>query len=91
MDLPPRSAQLIRETPLHERPTGVMACVEFTVYDGGHTAIAVSRVDGSPGHRVITQADSLPLNSVDELRDHLLGVLAFVASSRHTEPRSGRA
>ena len=82
MSLPPRSDTLVRATPIHQLKTGVKACVEFTVYDGGHTAISVSRIDGKPGSRVVTQADSLPLNDVGELEAHLLAIVAFVAQSR---------
>lgn len=69
--LPPRSQNLVDATPLHPREKGVNACIEFTIYADGHAGIAVSRVEGKPPNRRIVQADSLPLNDVQELRDHI--------------------
>ena len=58
-----------------------MACIEFTVYDGGHAAIAVSKVTGAARSRSIIQVDVLPLNNVDELREHVLAIVHHVAES----------
>lgn len=49
--------------------------MELTVYPDGHAGIAVSRIEGSPPSRRISQADSLPLNHVEELREHVLAVI----------------
>jgi hypothetical protein len=75
-DLPPRSRQLVEATPLHSTESGVKACVEMTVYHDGHAGISVSRIEGPPGHRIVTQVDTLPLNDVEELRAHVLAVIA---------------
>jgi hypothetical protein len=79
MTLPPRSQKLVDTTPLHQRENGVNACVEFTIYADGHAGVAVSRVEGKPPRRRIVQADSLPLNSVQELRDHIDAIIERVA------------
>jgi hypothetical protein len=79
MTLPPRSQKLVAAMPLHPRENGVNVCIEFTIYGDGHAGIAVSRVEGKPPHRRIVQADSLPLNHVQELRDHIEAILDHVA------------
>lgn len=75
MTLPPRSQKLVEATPLHPRENGVNVCIEFTIYADGHAGIAVSRIEGRPPSRRIVQADSLPLNHVQELRDHIDAVI----------------
>ena len=47
----------------------------MTLYPDGHAGIAVSRIEGSPPHRRITQADSLPLNDRAELEEFLQAIL----------------
>jgi hypothetical protein len=79
MTLPPRSQRLVDATPIHPREHGVNACIEFTIYADGHAGIAVSRVEGKPPNRRIVQADSLPLNHVQELHDHIEAILDRVA------------
>jgi hypothetical protein len=79
--LPPRSQKLVEATPLHPREKGVNVCIEFTIYADGHAGIAVSRVEGKPPHRRIVQADSLPLNHVQELRDHIEAVISYAEGS----------
>jgi hypothetical protein len=59
--------------------SGFKACVESTVYPDGHAGIAVSMIKGDAKHRVIHQADSLPLNDVDELREHLQAIVDHFA------------
>jgi hypothetical protein len=81
MELPPRSQKLVEATPLQRREKGVNVCIEFTIYIDGHAGIAVSRVEGRPPQRRIVQADSLPLNSVQELRDHVDAVISY--AERH--------
>lgn len=81
MTLPPRSQKLVDATPLHPRDNGTNACIEFTIYADGHAGIAVSRVEGKPPQRRIVQADSLPLNSVTELRQHVEAIINYVARS----------
>jgi hypothetical protein len=74
-ELPPRSRQLIDATPIHRLKSGVKVCAEMTLYPDGHAGIAVSRLEGSPPHRRITQADSLPLNDRAELEAFLQAIL----------------
>jgi hypothetical protein len=81
MTLPPRSQELVEATPLHARDSGVKACIEFTIYKDGHAGIAVSQIEGDPPRRRIVQADSLPLNHVHELRDHIEAIVDHVAAS----------
>jgi hypothetical protein len=73
--LPPRSIQLVEATPIHRLQSGLKACVELTVYPDGHAGIAVSEIEGAPPSRRIVQRDSLPLNDLAELRDHVLAVI----------------
>jgi hypothetical protein len=73
--LPPRSVQLVEATPIHRLQTGVKASPELTVYPDGHAGIAVSEIEGAPPSRRVVQRDSLPLNDVKELRDHVLAVI----------------
>jgi hypothetical protein len=86
VSLPPRSQQLVDATPVHHRKTGASACIEFTLYADGHAGIAVSRIAGQPPNRQIVQADSLPLNSREELEKHIAAVVDLVeeASRRAT-------
>jgi hypothetical protein len=88
MMLPPRSVKLIHATPIHPRDKGAKACVEFTIYADGHAGIAVSRVEGKPPRRRIVQADSLPLNDVEELRAHLDAIVEHVARQSQLGSRS---
>jgi hypothetical protein len=83
--LPPRSQKLVNATPLHELERGVKGCIEFTVYQDGHAGIAVSRIEGKPPSRRIVQSDSLPLNDLSELRNHVLAVLEHVATSAESD------
>jgi hypothetical protein len=76
--LPARSKQLVDATPLHRTATGVKACVEFTIYRDGHAGLAVSRIEGKPPHRRVVQADTLPLNDVEELQEHIEAVVEHV-------------
>jgi hypothetical protein len=80
-DLPPRSRKLVAATPLHRMRTGTKACIELTVYPDGHTAIAVSRIEGTPQSRTIKQADFLQLNHVPELRDHVAAIISHLEAS----------
>lgn len=73
--LPPRSQKLVEATPLHPTESGVKACIEMTIYPDGHAGLSVSRIEGAPPQRRIVQADSLPLNSVGELREHVAAVI----------------
>ena len=73
--LPSRSRQLVEATPIHRLESGLKVCVEMTLYPDGHAGIAVSRIDGAPPNRRITQADSLPLNDRRELEDLLKSIL----------------
>jgi hypothetical protein len=59
--------------------SGVKACVEITIYPDGYAGIALSEIDDSPRPRTIVQRDALPLNDLDELRDHVLAVIDHVA------------
>ena len=79
--LPPRSVQLVQATPIHPTKSGVKACVEMTVYPDGHAGIAVSEIEGNPPSRRIVQRDSLPLNDLTELRDHVLAVIEHLAAA----------
>lgn len=84
MTLPPRSKKLVDATPIQQRAKGVSACIEFTVYRDGHAGISVSRVEGKPGSRRIVQADSLPLNDLQELRDHIDAAVEHVSRSANS-------
>lgn len=88
--LPPRSLQLVESTPIHRLERGTKVCLELTVYPDGHAGIAVSEIEGSPPSRRIVQRDSLPLNSVDELRDHVLAIIDHLdAATRGSEAARG--
>jgi len=77
--LPPRSLELVERTPIHRLKSGIKACLEITIYPDGHAGIAVSEIEGAPPARRIVQRDSLPLNHIDELRDHVSAVVDHVA------------
>ena len=71
-------------TPLNRTERGLKAVIELTCYPDGHAQIAVSRIAGSPRDRRITQADVLPLNHLDEAKEHLIAIAehACAAASR---------
>src|SRR5947208_960220 len=77
--LPPRSRKLVKATPVMPMRSGFKACVELVVYPDGHAGIAVSTIEGEASRRMIRQADSLPLNDVNELRGHLLAIVDHLA------------
>lgn len=77
--LPPRSRKLVESTPIHPLRSGFKACLEITMYPDGHAGIAVSEIDDSSRPRTIVQRDALPLNDLNELRDHVLAVIDHVA------------
>ena len=83
--LPPRSVKLVDAAPIQTVKTGFKACVELTVYPDGHAGIAVSEIQGSAPSRRIVQRDSLPLNNVDELRDHTLAVIERLSNHARTK------
>jgi hypothetical protein len=87
--LPPRSQQLVESTPLHSLKTGFKACLELTLYPDGHAGIAVSEIDDSSRPRTIVQRDALPLNDLDELRDHVLAVIEHVAGQVRASNAAG--
>jgi NADPH:quinone reductase len=63
---------------LRVRPRGPLR------YPDGHAGIAVCRIEGDPPHRRIVQADSLPLNDEQELREHVLAVVECLAQTAQT-------
>jgi hypothetical protein len=86
-ELPPRSTKLVEATPIHRTSSGLKACVEVTAYLDGHAAIAVCRIEGTAPHRRIVQADSLPLNDEEELREHVLAVVERLVKAAGAEAR----
>ena len=60
--------RFVTDAPLQRTRTGIKAIVELTAYPKGHTAIAVSSVEGPPKSRTILQADNMTLNGTDELK-----------------------
>ena len=80
-ELPPRSRRFVEATPIHRMRSGFKVCAELTLYPDGHAGIAVSRIDGAPPNRRITQEDSLPLNDRGELEEHLLAILDRLEST----------
>ena len=84
--LPPRSIQLVEATPIHRLKSGLKACLELTVYRDGHAGIAVSEIEGHTPSRRIVQRDSLPLNDLAELRDHVLAVIGRLERAAADSP-----
>lgn len=73
-DPAPSTERLIENAPFTATAKGLQLAIELISYPEGKVQVSVSRISGSPGRRMIVQAESLMFNDINEAKDAIDGL-----------------